>query len=176
MVPRGNPRGLARVADLATGELRFVNRQPGSGTRVWLEAQLQRQGLHLKQLPRLPREALTHLEAARRVAEGQGDVAVGVEAAARVAGLDFVPLARERYDLVIPYFVWQRFALERVQVWLGEEEARSAIEALEGYETAGSGRVRWVGELPHKMKTRFEGEGTDADTPRAARRRDPSTD
>ena len=144
IVPAGNPAGLVKVADLARPGLRFVNRQRGSGTRIWLETQLHRCGLHMKQLTRHEKEALTHSEVARLIAAGEADVGAGVEAAAQALGLDFVPLTMERYDLLIPNFVWKRPAVQALVVWLRSDEARTAIGGLRGYETRETGVLRWV--------------------------------
>lgn len=144
ILPRGNPKGLTSLADLAQPGVRFVNRQRGAGTRVWLEAQLHRLGIHVKDLVRHEEEALTHSGVARVVAEGEADVGVGVEAAALPFGLDFVPLTQERYELVIPNFVWERESVQGLVTWLRCEEAQSAIHELPGYDTRETGSLRWV--------------------------------
>jgi len=144
LTPPGNPAGLASVADLARPGLRFVNRQSGAGTRIWLEAQLHRAGLRLRQLSPVGPEAQTHSEVARLIAEGRADVGVGIEGAARPFGLGFVPLTTECYELVIPNYVWQREEVQALAAWLSAEETRHAIAGLGGYETGATGAVRWV--------------------------------
>ncbi len=99
IVPPGNPAGLAEVKDLTRPGLRFVSRQRGAGTRIWLEAQLHRQGIHLKQITRYKEEALTHSDVARLIAAGEADVGVGSSAGVGWGG-DFVR-EQERY-IVIP--------------------------------------------------------------------------
>ena len=144
IVPAGNPAGLAKVTDLARPGLRLINRQRGSGTRIWLETQLHHCGLHMKHLTRYEKEALTHSEVARLIAAGEADVGAGVEAIAQDFGLDFVPLTMERYDLLIPNFVWKRPAVQALVMWLRSDEARTAIGGLRGYETRETGILRWV--------------------------------
>ncbi len=97
----GNPLGLRDVGDLARGELRFVNRNRGSGTRLWLDVNLHREGIDPDVIDGWGTEVETHSEAASAVAGGSADVALGVQAAADTEGLGFVPLFRERYDLVV---------------------------------------------------------------------------
>ncbi len=144
IVPPGNPAGLAEVKDLTRPGLRFVSRQRGAGTRIWLEAQLQRQGIHLKQITRYKEEALTHSDVARLIAAGEADVGVGVEAAAVGLGLDFVPLTQERYDLVIPNFVWKRPPVQAFVAWLRSGAAKELIMGLSGYDTCETGKVSWI--------------------------------
>ncbi len=82
---------------------------------------------------------------ARTIAAGRAGVGLGIEVAALAYGLDFVYLTRERYDLVIPKNVWETAPVQALARWLVTEDARSAIAGLGGYDTAETGRVRWVG-------------------------------
>ena len=98
-----NPLGLRSVADLARRPgLRIVNRQPGSGTRLLLDAELRRAGAEPESLPGYKIEVSTHEEAALRVVRGEADAAIACEWAGRQAGLGFVPLREERFDLIVP--------------------------------------------------------------------------
>ncbi len=144
LVPAGNPRALSQVTDLVRPDLRFVNRQRGAGTRVWLEAQLHRHDLHLKEIEGHKQEALTHSAVARLIAEGEADVGVGVKAVARAFRLDFVPLTCERYELVIPNFLYHRDAVAALVSWLRSKDARELLQRVPGYETEDTGIVRWV--------------------------------
>lgn len=144
LTPPGNPADLTTLTDLLRPGLRFVNRQSGAGTRIWLEAQLHRAGLRLRQLSQVGQEAQTHSEVARLIADGEADVGLGVEVAAKAFGLGFVPLTTECYELVIPNFVWQRPEIQTLAVWLGTIETQRNIAALGGYETQATGTLRWV--------------------------------
>jgi molybdate-binding protein/DNA-binding transcriptional regulator YhcF (GntR family) len=139
-----NPSGVTGLADL-TGDVRFINRQRGAGTRVWLDAQLRRQGIEPDRIAGYVVEAPTHSEVARVVAEEEADVGLGIEAAALSYGLGFVLLATERYDLAVPEEHWDIPAVQALADWLVTAEARSAIVELGGYEVAETGHVRWVG-------------------------------
>lgn len=101
IVPRGNPKSLLTFADLARPGLRIINRQAGSGTRALLDYHLHRLELPADAIRGYEHEVNTHLAVAQAVAHGEADVGVGVLAAARALDLGFVPLANERYDLVL---------------------------------------------------------------------------
>ncbi len=139
-----NPAGITSLADLTRPGLRFVNRQPGAGTRVWLDAHLRRLGLAPEHIAGYELEARTHSEVARTIAEGRADVGLGVEAAARAYGLDFLPLTTERYDLVIPAEIWSRPPVQALARWLTTDEASTRIKALGGYDVRQTGRVEWL--------------------------------
>jgi putative molybdopterin biosynthesis protein len=144
IVPPGNPGGLTGLADLAQSGLRFVNRQRGAGTRVWLDAQLRRLGIPAASIAGYEREAATHEDVARAVAEGRADAGLGIEAAALSYGLGFVFLATEPYDLVIPAEMWDTAPVQALAAWLNTEDARAVIAGLGGYETGDTGQMVWV--------------------------------
>lgn len=144
IVPPSNPAGIKELADLTQPGLRFINRQSGAGTRVWLEAQLRRLDLSPQHISGYDQEAPTHSELAQAIAEGRADVGLGVEAAALAYGLDFLPLTTERYDLIIPAEVWERPPVQALAHWLTTAEARATIKALGGYEVDQTGRVEWL--------------------------------
>ena len=101
LVAPGNPLGLTGLADLTRPELRYVNRQRGAGTRVLLDHALGGLGVDPTAIGGYSREEHTHLGVAAAVAAGRADTGLGIQAAARAFGLDFVPVAREPYDLVL---------------------------------------------------------------------------
>ena len=144
LIPPGNPRGIGGLEDLARNELRFANRQAGSGTRVWLDARLGQMGISAGQINGYQHEHLTHSSVARAVAEGQADVGLGLEAAGRAMALDFVPLTEEAYDLVMLEALLSNEAVEQWLGWLRSEAGRSAIADLPGYDSRHSGEVLWV--------------------------------
>jgi molybdate-binding protein/DNA-binding transcriptional regulator YhcF (GntR family) len=144
ITPAGNPQGIASLADLARPGLRFINRQRGSGTRVWLDEQLHAAGVDVAAIAGYDVEVATHSAVAEAVAAGQAGVGLGIEAAALASGLGFVPLASERYDLAIPEAVWEQPAVQALARWLGSGAAKAAINALGGCDTTETGRVVWV--------------------------------
>ncbi len=99
MVRPGNPKRIAGLGDLYRSGVVFINRQRGSGTRVLLDYLLGREGLDPTRLTGYEREEGSHLGVASAVASGAADAGLGIQAAARALGLDFIPVAEERYDL-----------------------------------------------------------------------------
>ena len=101
-VAPGNPLAISGWADLARTDIRYVNREPGSGTRVLLDEQLRRLGIDHHQVTGYDKVETTHLAVASCVARGDADVGLGTESVAgQLKGLDFVPLHQERYDLML---------------------------------------------------------------------------
>ena len=135
LVAPGNPLGVAGLADLP--RLRYVNRQRGAGTRVLLDHELGRLGLDAAAIDGYEREEPTHLAVAAAVAAGRVDAGLGVMAAARAFGLDFVPVAREPFDLVMRP---GEPAVAPLLALLEDAGFREQIAALGGYDTAETGR------------------------------------
>lgn len=145
LVTAGNPQGLAGLADLTRPGVTFVNRQPGSGTRVWLDAHLKRLGVDPRRIAGYDREARTHLEVARLVAEGAATVGLGIRAAAGAHGLDFVPLWTERYDLVARAEMSSDACFKALLEVLDSAQFRAALEALGGYDLSETGAYTSLG-------------------------------
>jgi molybdate-binding protein/DNA-binding transcriptional regulator YhcF (GntR family) len=141
IVPRGNPKGIARLVDLTRPDVTFVNRQPGSGTRLLLDQQLRTLGLAPEQVRGYKRQEETHLAVATAVARGEADVGLGIHAAAYALGLDFVPLARERYDLIVLRDEAGSSAVRTLLDILQQETFRHVVAGLGGYDTTKTGQV-----------------------------------
>jgi molybdate-binding protein/DNA-binding transcriptional regulator YhcF (GntR family) len=144
IVPSSNPLAIQDLKDLSRPGLRFVNRQPGSGTRVWLDAQLKRLGIDSRQIQGYQDEKMTHSEVASAVAAGYADVGLGVQSAAVSYGQEFVFLTTERYDLAVPVEKWDCQPLQALRNWLVTAQAKSDINNLGGYDTDQTGEVQWV--------------------------------
>jgi putative molybdopterin biosynthesis protein len=140
IVAPGNPRGIAGIDDLAQPGLRYVNRQRGAGTRVLLDHELRRRGIAPEAITGYAREEHTHLAVAAAVAAGRADAGLGVLAAARAFGLDFVPVTREPYDLVLRTETLDDPVTAALWALLEDPEFRTAVEALGGYDTGEMGR------------------------------------
>lgn len=134
ILPAGNPKGIQSLADLAHPGVRFVNRQVGSGTRVWLDAVLAQQSIDATSIDGYEDERPTHSEVARCVAEGQADAGLGLESAALAYKLDFHFLVTESYDLVTFAERAQREPLRSLLDWLPGDAAHQALGSLKGYD------------------------------------------
>jgi len=141
MVAGGNPKNIFGVRDLARRRVRLINRQPGAGTRLLLFHLLRRNGIDPRTLPGYDREVPTHAAVAAAIKAGTADAGPGIRAAAQAWGLDFVPLARERYDLAVPRRVFEAAAFHPVLEAMHEREFARLAAGLPGYDTSDMGRI-----------------------------------
>ena len=141
IVPPGNPKGLSGWQDAANPDVRIVNRQRGAGTRVLLDYQLGLLGLNASDVQGYEREEYTHLAVAAAVASGTADAGLGIRAAARALELDFVPLAQERYDLVIPEEYYRSRLLRPLLDLLHDDSFRAAVAEMPGYDVSLMGDI-----------------------------------
>jgi molybdate-binding protein/DNA-binding transcriptional regulator YhcF (GntR family) len=144
MFSSGNPKQISGLADLRRPEITFVNRQKGSGTRVLLELQLRQSGILVSEIRGYKRELDTHLAVASSIAKGEADVGLGIEAAARSCGLDFLPLFRERYDLVIPIENYRSRLLSPLLELVTSEDFRKVVDQVGGYDTSQTGTTTFL--------------------------------
>jgi len=141
LVRRGNPKSITNLKDLLRQGVRFVNRQPGSGTRVLLDYELNKLGINADSIDGYKREEFTHMAVGVAVASGLADTGLGVHAAARALDLDFVPVASEEYDLLFlrPFFESERGS--RLVAIMRSETFKQAVAALGGYDPRDAGEV-----------------------------------
>jgi putative molybdopterin biosynthesis protein len=137
IVAAGNPKGVRSASDLAQTGLRFINRNPGSGTRLWLDGELERLGIPFEKIDGYEQVVNTHTECARAIVSGQTDAALGLQASALQHNLDFIPLFEERYDLVLPRE--QEDILAPLLDYIQTTEFRKTVSTLTGYTTTHSG-------------------------------------
>jgi molybdenum cofactor synthesis domain-containing protein len=143
MVAPGNPREIMTIRDLTRPEVRFINRQRGAGTRLLLDYLLAEAGLDADQVLGYDREEYTHMAVAVNVASGTADVGLGIMAAARALGLDFLPLLPERYDLVVPETTFADPRFQTLLAVIRSPEFQSAAADLGGYDLKDCGRILW---------------------------------
>ena len=139
IVPPGNPKEIKGLEDLARDDICFINRQRGSGTRVLLDYLLEREGIDSADINGYEDEEFTHLGVAVAVASGRADTGLGIYGAAKALGLDFVPLEKERYDLIIPQALFDDPKVQMVIEILRSEGFRAQIEAIGGYDPSRMG-------------------------------------
>ena len=141
IVSPGNPNSIESLDDLTREDVRFVNRQRGSGTRVLLDHLLRQDGIESEEVSGYEREEFTHLAVAAAVAGGVADVGAGVLSAARALEMDFVPLSTERYDLAIPNQHYESNLLEPLLSLIRNDDFKRKVDALGGYDTTSTGVV-----------------------------------
>jgi molybdate-binding protein/DNA-binding transcriptional regulator YhcF (GntR family) len=144
MFARGNPLRITGLTDLRRPDVTFVNRQKGSGTRVLLDLQLKRQGISPAEIRGYETEFDTHLAVATHISRGNADVGLGIEAAAASHNLDFVPMFRERYDLVIPVETYRSERLAPMLEIIASEEFKKIVDGVGGYDTSQTGSAVMV--------------------------------
>jgi len=141
VVPKGNPKEIESVRDLARPKLRFINRQPGSGTRIYFDQQLARARMSGKKILGYDETVSTHLDVALRVLSGRCDAGLATRTTAHLLGLDFVPLTRERFDMLVPKDRFFTRGMQSVLGIVGSLEFRHRVGALGGYDVTESGRI-----------------------------------
>lgn len=143
MVLPDNPNDIRTVADLTRPGVRFINRQRGAGTRLLLDYLLKEEGIDPATVQGYDREEYTHMAVAANVKSGTADVGLGILAAARALGLDFIPLTPERYDLVVPESTFEDPRFQELLAVIRSPEFKTAAEALGGYDLRDCGRIVW---------------------------------
>ena len=141
LVARGNPKKILSLQDLTRGDVRFVNRQPGSGTRVLLDYRLNQLGIDNVAIAGYEREEFTHMAVGVAVASGLVDAGLGVRAAAQALALDFIPIASEQYDLLIERRFFNSARGEELLATIASDRFKAAVKALGGYDTTTAGAV-----------------------------------
>jgi putative molybdopterin biosynthesis protein len=144
LVAPGNPKRLSQLADLAQDGVRMINREPGSGTRTWLDARLTELDMDGESVVGWDSITRTHAGVAFAVTSGKADVGIAPRSAALSANLDFVPLLSERYDLV---FDQNRIDETRIQQLLDTLDTRSfrnRADGSHGYDTERTGSITLV--------------------------------
>lgn len=144
ILPPGNPQNISHLADLTRPGVRWFNRQPGSGTRIWLDEQLRLAGIDAGRIAGFGDEGDTHLAVAEAVRNGPATVGLGIQAAALAYGLDFTPLTEELYQLVIPATVWDSPAWQAALDIIRSRPFSAAVNDLGGYNTASAGEIAWI--------------------------------
>ena len=141
VVAPGNPTGIRKVEDLARKNVRFVNRERGSGSRALLDKLLEKAGMEARKVQGHDRLAYGHLAAAYYVVSREADVCLATRSAAQTFGLDFIPLQCERYDLVMRRRTAELPAVKALLDILQRAALRRKLEVLAGYDTSETGAV-----------------------------------
>ena len=141
-VAKGNPQNITTWSDITKPDVRFINRERGSGARVLLDEQLRISGISHKDLLGYENEEMTHLAIASKVARGEADVGLGIEKVAmQFSNLDFIPLHKERYDLVIRQEDLERPHIQALMSILKYPSFRNEVMGIGGYDISRMGEI-----------------------------------
>jgi putative molybdopterin biosynthesis protein len=144
LVPRGNPLGIAGFEDLTRDDVRFINRQRGAGTRLLTDMHLKRLNIEPDQITGYNREEYTHMNVASAITSNNADTGLAIRAAAVALNLDFIPVAQERYDLILPKAHLDDPKVQALLETIGSnKEFRQTVEGLGGYDLRDCGTIMY---------------------------------
>jgi len=141
IVGRKNPKGIKGIEDLARKDISFINRQPGSGTRILLDFRLNQIGIDSEDIIGYQHEEFTHMAVAVAVLSGTADAGLGIYAAAKALDLDFIPVVTEQYDLIIPQAYFESENIQLMLEAINSREFKRRVAALGGYSTKKTGKI-----------------------------------
>jgi putative molybdopterin biosynthesis protein len=139
MVQQGNPKKIIGLKDLLRKDVSFINRQKGSGTRILLDHSLKNLSLDSTQIKGYEKEEFTHMAVASAVASGVVDTGLGILSAGKAAGLDFIPVTTERYDLIIPSLYAEDEKIQKVIETIRSKEFKTRVLQMGGYDVSRTG-------------------------------------
>lgn len=145
LVAPGNPKKVKGIADLASGRLRIANRKEGTGTRLLLDRELERQGVSGDKIPGYETAFGRHLDVGLEVLAGRADAGLAIAAVGGLLGLDRVPVRWERYDFIIRKEVFFSRGVQMLLGLLHDPDLRQSAEGLTGYDLSTSGQVVFKG-------------------------------
>jgi excisionase family DNA binding protein len=137
----GNPYDIGRIEDLARDGLRICNRQKGSGTRLLLDQQLEQAGIKPEKIQGYNQEVYTHIECGLSVLAGNADAGIATGAVSSLLGLPFIPMTRERFDMILPQATFFTKGVQALLDVLRSEVFRKKVEPLGHYDFTASGKI-----------------------------------
>jgi excisionase family DNA binding protein len=141
LVATGNPLGISGIEDLSRPGVRYINRQPGAGTRLLLDYNLGRLNIGMDKIRGYDYYVNTHYEVAAAIQRGRADAGLGIRDAAAGFGLGFIPVTRERFDLVIPENFFYTEPIQQCLEVTRSQEFRESVAHLDGYYAGDTGTV-----------------------------------
>ncbi len=144
MLPAGNPQNIQKFADIAKPGIRYVNRQKGSGTRILSDYLCRKEKIDTTAVYGYDREELTHTSVAAQIANGSADAGMGIYSAAKLYGLDFIPICIEEYDLLVPDQAWDTPMVRQMIAALKSDDFREKLLSMGGYTVENCGEcIQW---------------------------------
>jgi len=141
IVPKGNPENIQSIEDIKNRGLQFINRQPGSGTRILFDYKLKNLGISPEDIKGYQNDEYTHMSVAVAVLSQRANTGLGIQAAAQALDLDFIPVVTEEYDLVIPDIFYNTAKIQVLLETIKTEDFQERVISLGGYSTKNTGRV-----------------------------------
>ena len=133
---------ITKWEDIAKDGIRLINREKGAGTRVLLDEKIKKLGISVKMIAGYDNEETSHLSIASAVARGDADVGIGTEKVAlQVGAVDFIPMQKERYDLVIKKEKLADEKYARILEIVKSSQFKKEIDGLGGYDTKDTGKI-----------------------------------
>ena len=140
-VESGNPKNITGWNDLNREDVKIINREKGSGARILLDEQLRINGIRSKEVNGYETEETSHLAVASAIAGKKGDIGIGIEKTAKMVNVDFIPLIKERYDLVLLKTDENIEVINRIKKILTSEEIKKDIHSMGDYDITETGKV-----------------------------------
>lgn len=140
-VEKGNPKNITGWTDLNRDDIKIMNREKGSGARILLDEQLRIHGIRSKEVNGYDIEETSHLAVASAIASKKCDIGVGIEKTAKIVNVDFIPLIKERYDLVLFKTEENLEVINKIKEILTSEEIKKDIHAMGDYDVTETGKV-----------------------------------
>ncbi|HMA80741.1 MAG TPA: helix-turn-helix transcriptional regulator [Candidatus Binatia bacterium] len=141
LVARGNPLRVGSIRDLARGNVRYINRQSGSGTRIYFDQELLKLRIKPQKIFGYGTAVSTHIDVGLQILRGDADVGLATRTAAQLSGLDFIPLTRERFDLCVRKESFFESRIQALLAVVGSREFRRRVHDMGGYDVTESGRI-----------------------------------
>jgi len=141
IIQKNNPLNISSLKDLKNPQIRYINRQNGSGTRILLDYLLEKEDIRPQEINGYNREEYTHLAVAASIKNGASDTGLGIYSSARALNLDFIPITREQYDLCILPQLFSTVNLERLYTAILSDEFKDRIMAIGGYNLDSTGQI-----------------------------------
>jgi len=141
IIQKNNPKNILSIADLKRKDIQMINRQAGSGTRILLDYLLQKHKVQPDEISGYLLDEFTHMGVAVNVLSGAADVGMGILSAAKALDLDFIPIIREQYDLVIPDEYWETSLIQGLVTIVRSQEFQKRVLELGGYHTNRTGEI-----------------------------------
>jgi putative molybdopterin biosynthesis protein len=141
VIARGNPLRISGFEDLTREGIRFINRQAGSGTRLLLDDRLGKAGISSARIDGYDQEVSTHIEVGLAILSGGADTGIATAAVSSLLGLDFIPITKERFDMILDQSVFFQKGVQALMETLGGEEFRKRVRHLGSYDFRSSGKI-----------------------------------